>query len=58
MDPIDTLYDIIVEQVDGMFYLNDELNDHLVGEIKKTFKITIFHLLSLTLYQMIQTFQP
>lgn len=38
MDPIDTLYDIIAEQVDGVLYLNDELNDRLVGEIKKTFK--------------------
>ena len=37
MDVIDTLQDIVAEQVDGVLYLNDELNEKNVEDIKKTF---------------------
>jgi len=37
MDVIDTLQDIVAEQVDGVLYLNDELNEKNVEDIKRTF---------------------
>ncbi len=37
MDIIDTLHDIVAEQVDGVLYLNDELSENLVEDIKKMF---------------------
>lgn len=37
MDIIDTLHDIVAEQVDGVLYLNDELSENRVEDIKKMF---------------------
>lgn len=37
MDVIDRLQDIVAEQVDGILYLNDELSENRVNEIKKMF---------------------
>ena len=37
MDVIDTLHNIVAEQVDGVLYLNDELSEMRVNEIKKMF---------------------
>ncbi|MFH0767006.1 MAG: LacI family DNA-binding transcriptional regulator [Bacillota bacterium] len=37
MDVIDTLHDIVAEQVDGVLYLNDELSENRVEDIKKIF---------------------
>ncbi len=37
MDVIDTLHNIVAEQVDGVLYLNDELSEIRVNEIKKMF---------------------
>src|SRR5690606_14945510 len=36
-DVLDTLQNIVAEQVDGILYLNDELNDRDVELIKKMF---------------------
>ncbi len=37
MDIMDTLHDIVAEQVDGVLYLNDELSEDRVDDIKKMF---------------------
>jgi LacI family transcriptional regulator len=37
MDVIDSLQDIVAEQVDGILYLNDELNEKRVQDLKKVF---------------------
>ena len=37
MDVIDTLHNIVAEQVDGVLYLNDELSEMRVNDIKKMF---------------------
>ncbi|TVP85384.1 MAG: LacI family DNA-binding transcriptional regulator [Acholeplasmataceae bacterium] len=37
MDVTDTLQDIVAEQVDGVLYLNDELSEKHVDEIKRVF---------------------
>jgi LacI family transcriptional regulator len=37
MDVTDSLQGIVAEQVDGVLYLNDELNEKRVAEIKKVF---------------------
>lgn len=37
MDVLDALQDIVAEQVDGILYLNDELSETRVEEIKKVF---------------------
>ncbi len=37
MDIIDTLHDIVAEQVDGVLYLNDELSENSVDDIKRMF---------------------
>lgn len=37
MDVIDTLHNIVAEQVDGVLYLNDELSEVRVNEIKEMF---------------------
>ncbi len=37
MDILDTLHDIVAEQVDGVLYLNDELNEKRVEDIKRMF---------------------
>lgn len=38
MDVMDVLKDIVAEQVDGVLYLNDELNESRVEEVKRIFQ--------------------
>ncbi len=38
MDVMDVLKDIVAEQVDGVLYLNDELNESRVEEVKEIFQ--------------------